>query len=62
MLALVSALIVVAQSFELASFGMWSEYATPEMRAVANLAQPNNLATLLGLGALGALYLSNSRG
>jgi len=55
--AVVNACIAIAQSFELVSFGIWSDYATPEMRAVGNLAQPNNLATLLGIGALSAVYL-----
>lgn len=55
--AALSALIAISQSFELGAIGPWTEYATPDMRAVANLAQPNNFATLLGLGALGAAHL-----
>ena len=54
--ALISTAIAATQAFEFTSWGIWAEYATPDMRAGGNLAQPNNFATLLGLGALGALY------
>ena len=53
----VSAAIAVTQAFEFASWGIWAEFATPDMRAGGNLAQPNNFATLLGLGALASFYL-----
>lgn len=55
--ALVSTVIVVSQVFGLVKWGLWAEPTNANMRALGNLAQPNNLATLLGLGALGALFL-----
>jgi Virulence factor membrane-bound polymerase, C-terminal/Protein glycosylation ligase len=54
---LISSVLAITQAFDLASWEIWAEYATPNMRAVGNLAQPNDFATLLGLGAIGCLYL-----
>jgi len=55
--AIASAAIAISQAFAFHSWGMWAETATAGMRAVGNLAQPNNEATLLGLGAAAAFYL-----
>jgi len=52
-----SSLIAVTQVFDAFSWGVWAELATPGMRAPGNLAQPNNMATLFGIGAVGAWYL-----
>jgi hypothetical protein len=55
--ATVSAALALYQGFGLSGLGIWALDAVPGMRAYANLAQPNNLGTLLGLGALGLLLL-----
>lgn len=55
--ATASAAIGLAQAWDLAHWGIWTEGSYAGMRAVANLGQPNNLATLIGLGLLGVLYL-----
>ena len=57
----VSSVISLSQSLELAAFGIWAEFATPGMRAVGNLAQSNNLATLLGLSSVAVLYFYERR-
>jgi hypothetical protein len=54
--ASVSTLIVITQAFGVLSWGIWAELATAGMRAPGNLAQPNNMATLFGLGAAAAGY------
>jgi hypothetical protein len=54
--SLLSSLIVISQVFGLAHWGLWAEVTTAEMRAGANLAQPNNFATLVGLGIVSTLY------
>ncbi len=59
--AAVSAVIALMQALELGTLGIWTLPLNPGGRAGANLAQPNNLATLLGLGAL-ALLLLRERG
>lgn len=53
---LISALIALTQGFGLSVFGDWVESAPPS-RPFANLGQPNNLATLLGLAAVSVLFL-----
>lgn len=55
--ALVSASIALCQGLQVNAMGIWTLDAVPGMRAYANLAQPNNLATLLGFGAVGLLLL-----
>jgi uncharacterized membrane protein len=55
--AAVSAVIALMQALELGTLGIWTLPLNPGGRAGANLAQPNNLATLLGLGALALLLL-----
>jgi hypothetical protein len=55
--SLLSSLIVISQVFGFAIWGIWAEVTTADMRAVGNLAQPNNFATLVGLGVIGALHL-----
>jgi hypothetical protein len=59
--AAVSAVIALMQALDLGSLGIWTLPFAPGGRAGANLAQPNNLATLLGLGSL-ALLLLRERG
>jgi hypothetical protein len=59
--AAVSAVIALMQALDLGSLGIWTLPFAAGGRAGANLAQPNNLATLLGLGAL-ALLLLRERG
>lgn len=54
---LVSTLLALLQALQVANLGIWSLDAYAGMRAYANLGQPNNLATLLGLAAVGLLYL-----
>ncbi len=55
--AALSAVIALMQAFDLGSLGVWTLPFALGGRAGANLAQPNNLATLLGLGALALLLL-----
>ncbi len=59
--AAVSAVIALMQALELGTLGIWTLPLNAGGRAGANLAQPNNLATLLSLGAL-ALLLLRERG
>src|SRR5436305_13326901 len=49
------------QVFEVWSLGMWIAEILDGMRAAANLAQSNNLATLIGFGAVGLLLLREQR-
>jgi hypothetical protein len=55
--AVPSALLGLAQALNVGEFGLWAEDARSGMRAVANLGQPNNLATLISLGLVGILSL-----
>jgi hypothetical protein len=55
--ALLSSLIALTQVLEVWPLGMWTVEVMEGMRPGANLAQSNNLATLLGFGALGLLLL-----
>lgn len=55
--AIVSSAIGLNQVLEGTPLGIWSPDMTPDRRAFANLAQPNNLATLLGFGAVALWYL-----
>lgn len=57
----VSAILALIQAFEIQSLGIWLLDNHIGQRAFANLAQPNNLATLLGLGILGVLVLREQR-
>lgn len=52
-----SAGIALFQGLQAGSLGLWGLGLCQGGRACANLAQPNNLGTLLGLGALGLLLL-----
>lgn len=54
---LLSAGLALVQAFQLTQLGIWSLDAVAGMRPYANLGQPNNLATLLGLSLLGLLLL-----
>ncbi len=55
--AAVSSALALAQAFEFREFGIWMLDGMPGMRPYANLAQPNNFATLTGLGAVCLLLL-----
>jgi len=55
--ASISAALALFQASSAASLGHWMLPVCPGGRACANLAQPNNLGTLLGLGAAGLLLL-----
>jgi hypothetical protein len=55
--ALASSFLAIAQIFPGLEIGIWTEDSLSGMRASANLAQPNNLATLIGFGALSVLLL-----
>ena len=52
-----SAALALAQGFDVGSFGIWAESGETSIRVAANLGQPNNLATLIGFGVLGLLWL-----
>ena len=55
--ASVSAALAVFQASAAVSLGHWMLPICPGDRACANLSQPNNLGTLLGMGAVGLLLL-----
>ena len=55
--AAISTLLAMMQVFELGSLGIWIVDIQAGMRAGANMGQSNNLATLLGLGAVALLLL-----
>jgi len=57
----VSALLGINQVFQAASLAIWSMDGAAGMRAGANLAQPNNLATLLGFAVLSLFVLREQR-
>ncbi|NKI94428.1 O-antigen ligase family protein [Rhizobacter sp. SG703] len=59
--ALVSAALAFSQALLLDVPALWVLDPIPGMRAYANLAQPNNLATLLGLGVVSVLLLRDQR-
>jgi hypothetical protein len=59
--ALISSVIATVQGFQLSGLGIWALDGVPGMRPYANLGQPNNLATLLGLGVAGLIYLREQR-
>jgi O-antigen ligase len=59
--SVVSSLFAVVQGLEVGIFRPWVLDAVPGMRVYANLAQPNNLATVLGFGALSLLLLREQR-
>ncbi len=56
-----SAAIALFQGLRVGDMGLWGLGLCGGGRACANLAQPNNLGTLLGLGALGLLLLYEQR-
>lgn len=58
--SLASSVVAIAQAFEIRLSGIWVMDAISGMRAYANLGQPNNLATLLGMGAA-ALWALHER-
>ncbi len=58
---IVSAVVGMWQVLDLGTLGLWAGEGGAGMRAEANLAQPNNLATLLGFGVLGTLMLFEAR-
>jgi O-antigen ligase len=60
--ALLSSVLGMMQVFEVWSLGIWIAEIFDGGRAAANLAQSNNLATLLGLGVVGVLLLSEQGG
>lgn len=55
--ATISSLIALTQALEVGVAGIWTLETSPGMRVYANLAQPNNLATLIGFGAIGLWLL-----
>lgn len=59
--ATVSAALALFQVFPGVSFGHWLLPICKAGRACANLAQPNNLGTLIGLGVAGLLLLREQR-
>ncbi len=56
-----SAVIALFQGLRVGDLGLWGLGLCTGGRACANLAQPNNLGTLLGLGVLGLLLLREQR-
>jgi hypothetical protein len=59
--ASVSSLFVALQALHADFSGVWSVYTGSAGRPAANLGQPNNLATLLGFGAVSLLLLREHR-
>ncbi len=59
--SVLSAAIALFQGLRVGNLGLLSLGLCTGGRACANLAQPNNLATLLGLGAIGLLLLHEQR-
>lgn len=55
--ALASSVLAIAQSLGIVLSGLWVMDEPVGMRGYANLGQPNNLATLLGMGCVGLMYL-----
>jgi O-antigen ligase len=55
--SIVSAGLALTQAFDLRVFGLWVESSSSAVRVGANLGQPNNLATLIGFGVVGLVYL-----
>jgi len=55
--ATVSSIMAIYQWFGLNNWGIWVFVKVPGGASVANLAQPNNLATLICLGLVSLLYL-----
>lgn len=56
-----STVIALSQSLRIGDLGLWGLGLCASGRACANLAQPNNLGTLMGLGAMGLLLLHEQR-
>lgn len=59
--SLISCILALSQALQLANFGIWSQDVRPGTRVFANLGQPNNLATLIGLGSVSLLLLREQR-
>lgn len=59
--ALVSSGLAIFQGLELSGLGVYSLEAYSGMRAYANFAQPNHLATFLGFGVLAVMLLYEQR-
>ena len=59
--SLLSTVIALSQSLRVGDLGLWGLGLCTSGRACANLAQPNNLGSLIGLGALGLLLLYEQR-
>lgn len=59
--SLVSSGLAIFQGLELSGLGVYSLEAYSGMRAYANFAQPNHLATFLGLGVLAVMLLYEQR-
>lgn len=55
--ALLSCVLAIHQWLGLDTLGIWLVDMRPDGRAYGNLAQPNNLATLLSCGLVSAVYL-----
>ena len=54
---LISSVLALTQSAHMTGLGIWALDALDGMRPYANLAQPNNLATLVGFGFASLLFL-----
>lgn len=59
--AVLSAVLGLVQSLEIAGFGIWLSETGTGARAAGNLAQSNNFATLLAWGLVSLLYLYERR-
>jgi O-antigen ligase len=59
--SLLSTAIALSQSLRVGDLGLWGLGLCTSGRACANLAQPNNLGTLIGLGTMGLLLLHEQR-
>jgi hypothetical protein len=57
----VSATLAIIQGLQVAGLGIWMLDPLPGMRPYANLGQPNNLATLIGWGAVAVFLLREQR-
>lgn len=59
--AIISSAIGLDQVLGGYPLGIWAADETPDFRAIGNIAQPNNLATLIGFGAVSLLVLREQR-
>jgi hypothetical protein len=58
--AAASSVLALGQAFEF-QMGLWANQIPSTLRPSANLGQPNNLATLIGMAGVGLLYLYELR-